>query len=387
MANPSSLTVSELAQAMESIAPLALAEPWDNVGLLVGDPGSKIKGPVVITIDLTPAVMSEAEQLKAGAIIAYHPPIFAPIKRLVATDPRQHAILRAVRAGMAVYSPHTALDSAPGAMSDWLADCALPKGKPRAADRRALVPKALPAPSEEAKIVTFVPASEVDKVRGALASAGAGSIGRYSVCSFATEGTGTFFGSPESKPVVGRPGELESVREVRLEMVLPGRAVPLALELIRRFHPYEEAAVDVYPLLPKARRDTGSGRRLVLDEPVNLAGLAARLKGALRASHVQVAPSPVHGESFEFTHIGLCPGAGASLLDAAVREGCQLFITGEMKHHEVLDANARGVSVVLGGHSTTERGYLPALAARLEKMLPDGRFQVATTDRTLMQTV
>ncbi|HYD02148.1 MAG TPA: Nif3-like dinuclear metal center hexameric protein [Phycisphaerales bacterium] len=380
-------TVADLAAAMESIAPLALAEEWDNVGLLVGDASARVNGPVVITIDLTPAVIAEAESLKAGAVIAYHPPIFTAIKRLTAAEPRQHAILRAVRAGMAVYSPHTALDSAPGGMGDWLADCALPPGKPRAADRRALVPKALPRPMEEAKIVTFVPAADVDKVRAGLASAGAGTIGKYTVCSFASEGTGTFFGAADSKPAVGKPGALESVREVRLEMVLAQRAVPLALELLRQFHPYEEAAVDVYPLLARPRRDTGSGRRLVLDQPVTLAEMAARMKKSLRATHVQVAPAPQHGEKHTFTHVALCPGAGASLLDAAARERCELFVTGEMKHHEVLEANARGVSVLLGGHSTTERGYLPTLAARLGEMLPKMKFQTAASDRVLMQTV
>jgi len=380
-------TVFELSAAMETIAPLSLAEEWDNVGLLVGDPAAAITGPVVITIDLTPAVIAEAESLKAGAIIAYHPPIFTPIKRLVATDPRQQAILRAVRAGMAVYSPHTALDSAPGGMGDWLADCAMPPGKSRAADRRALVPKALPRPTEEAKIVTFVPAGEVEKVRGALASAGAGTIGKYTVCSFGSPGTGTFIGAPDSKPAVGAPGVLESASEVRLEMVIPRRAVPLALELLKQFHPYEEVPVDVYPLCDKPRRDTGAGRRLVLDEAVTLAQVAERMKAALGVSHVQVAPAPNHAKGFAFTRLGLCPGAAAGLLDAASREGCQLYITGEMKHHEVLEANARGVSILLGGHSATERGYLPTLARRLGEMLPKAAFQTAVADRTLMQTV
>jgi dinuclear metal center YbgI/SA1388 family protein len=381
--------VADLMLAMESIAPLALAEEWDNVGLLVGDAGARIGGPVLITIDLTPAVIAEAESVKAGAIVAYHPPIFTPIKRLTAADPRQHAILRAVRAGMAVYSPHSALDAAPGGMGDWLADCVLPAGKPRAADRRALIPKALPRPTEEAKIVTFVPADAVEKVRGALASAGAGMIGKYSVCSFAVEGTGTFLGSPDSKPVVGKAGELESAREVRLEMVIALRAVPLALELLKQFHPYEEVPVDVYPLLGRARRDTGSGRRLVLDQPATLGEIAARLKKSLKTSHVQVAPAAGagHGEKYAFTHVALCPGAGASLLDAAAKERCELFITGEMKHHEVIEANARGVSVLLGGHSTTERGYLPTLAAKLAELMPRAKFQTAVSDKTLMQTV
>ncbi|MFT3683659.1 MAG: Nif3-like dinuclear metal center hexameric protein [Phycisphaerales bacterium] len=380
-------TVANLAAAIETIAPLPYAEPWDNVGLLVGDPAAEISGPVVITIDLTPAVIAECEDARAGAIIAYHPPIFQAIKRLTAADPRQHAVLRAVRAGMAIYSPHTALDGAPGAMSDWLTDCALPPGQPRAADRRALIPRALPAPTQEAKIVTYVPAAEIDNVRGALASAGAGTIGKYTVCSFATPGTGTFLGSTDAKPAVGRPGALESVPEVRIEMVIPLRAVPLALELLNQFHPYEEVPVDVYPLHPKPRREAGTGRRLVLDEPVTLAQMAERMKKALHTSHVQVAPAPGHKPEFQFTRIGLCPGAGASLIEAAAAEGCQLFITGEAKHHEVLDANARGLTVLLGGHSTTERGYLPHLADRLATMLPDLRFQTAKTDKILMQTV
>ncbi len=380
-------TIADLAAAMETIAPAALAEEWDNVGLLVGDPGARVGGPVLLTIDLTPAVIAEAESIKAGAIVAYHPPIFTPIRRLTADDSRQHTILRAVRAGMAVYSPHTALDSAPGGMCDWLADCVLPAGKPRSADRRALVPKALPRASEEAKIVTFVPANELSKVRGALASAGAGRLGKYTVCSFATAGEGTFLGGPDSRPAVGKPEVLESANEVRLEMVIPLRAVPLAMELLKGFHPYEEVPVDVYPLLGRPSRDTGAGRRLVLDKPVTMAQMAARLKAALKASHVQFAAAPGHAEAFAFSHIGLCPGAASSLLDAAAREGCQLFITGEMKHHEVLDANARGVSVLLGGHSTTERGYLPILAARLGELMPRAKFQTAASDKTLMQTV
>lgn len=382
-----STTVGDLSATIESIAPPGYAEPWDNVGLLVGDPAAAVNGPVVLTLDLTPAVIDECERVKAGAILAYHPPIFQPIKRLTALDQRQHAVLRAVRAGMAIYSPHTALDGAPGAMSDWLADCALPAGSPRAADRRALLPRALPTPTQEAKIVTFVPAGEVDKVRGALASAGAGLIGEYSVCSFSAPGTGTFLGSPDTSPATGKPGVLETLGEVRLEMVIPLRAVALAVELLNQFHPYEEVPVDVYPLLPKPRREAGTGRRLMLDEPVTLTEMAERMKRSLKIGHVQVAPAACHGPGHRFSRIGLCPGAGAALIEIAAAERCELFITGEAKHHEVLDANARGLTVLLAGHSNTERGYLPHLALRLGGLLPGLTFVTAASDRTLMQTV
>lgn len=381
-------TVADLLGALDRIAPLALAEEWDNVGLIAGDPAAAMRGPVVLTIDLTEATLAEAEAMRAGAIIAYHPPIFTPIKRLVATDARQALILRALGRGMAIVSPHTSLDAAPGCMSDWLADAVLPTGSGGGGgDRRALIPKALSSPSQECKIVTFCPAKSVEQLRGALASVGAGNIGRYQACSFFAPGTGTFLGAAGTNPVIGSAGQLEHAEEVRLEMVLPRRSVPLALELLRRFHPYEEPAVDVYALEPKPDRGTGAGRRLTLDVPVTLHEVAERVKKHLGLQDVQIAPTPLRPEGAKVTRIGLCPGAGASLADAAAREGCDLFITGEMKHHEVLAANALGLSILLAGHSNTERGYLPKLAARLNEMLPGVEAKHASSDRMLMRTV
>jgi putative NIF3 family GTP cyclohydrolase 1 type 2 len=291
---------------------------------------------------------------------------------------------------MSILSPHTTLDAAPGAMSDWLADTVLDPAHPRAADRRAIVPKALPRPSEECKIVTFVPAADVDRVRGALASAGAGIIGPYSACAFFATGTGSFIAGPGARPAVTsgqsrHDGHLELVPEARLEMVLAARSVPLAIELLKRFHPYQEPPIDVYRLEPKPQRSAGAGRRLTLDQPVTIHQLAERVKRALGVSHVQIAPArdPAH----KISRVGVCPGAGAGLVDAAAREGCELYLTGEMKHHEVLAANAKGVGILLAGHSNTERGYLPRLAAHLASTIPGATFRHAACDRTLMQTV
>jgi len=382
MPNP---TVQSLLDALDAVAPSALAEDWDNVGLIAGDARDELRGCVLLSIDLTGPLIDEAEACGAGAIVAYHPPIFAPIKRLTAADARQGLLLRALRRGMSVVSPHTSLDAAAGAMSDWLADCVLEPGHTRSADRRALIAKALPAPTAECKLVTFVPAAEADKVRGALASAGAGLIGAYQACSFFAPGTGTFLGGPGTAPALGTPGHLESVPELRLEMVIPRRSIPLAIELLRSFHPYERPAIDVYALEPLPERGTGAGRRLTLDRPVPIGEIAARVRKNLGVSHVQIAPAFDPAKSI--ARVGVCPGAGASLVDAAAREGCELFLTGEMKHHEVLAANARGVGVMLAGHSNTERGYLPLLAARLRELIPGLDVRHAASDRTLMQTL
>jgi dinuclear metal center YbgI/SA1388 family protein len=366
------MKLAQLIAAIEAFAPLDLAADWDNVGLLMGSPEDAISGPVLMTIDLTSAVLQEAAQHKASAVIAYHPPIFHPIKRLTDTDPVERTLLRAARMGLAIYSPHTALDAAPGAMSDWLADAILDAPATRAGggDRRAIIPREALAVGAQVKIVTFIPTDRADAVRSALASAGAGKIGKYEVCSFAAAGTGTFFGTEGTTPTVGRVGRLEAVPEVRLEMVCSRRALAIAIETLRRFHPYEEPAIDVYPLHPQPTRAAGPGRKLTLDRATPLSALADRLKKHLRLPQVRVASAGSRGLQQPITHVGVCPGAGGSLAEAALKLGCEVFVTGEMKHHEVLAALRHGMSVILAGHTNTERGYLPVLAERLKAALP-----------------
>ncbi|MFN0132836.1 MAG: Nif3-like dinuclear metal center hexameric protein [Phycisphaerales bacterium] len=384
------MLVSDLVRAMESIAPLHLAEPWDNVGLLVGSADRRVAGPILLTIDLTECVLAEAVRARASAIVAYHPPLWEPIKRITSATPRGRVLLGAIEAGIAIYSPHTALDATAGGVTDWLCE-GLSGGAASgggdegkiAGDCRALMPHVARDQTQEVKIVTFVPESAADELRSALATAGAGIIGGYQVCSFATPGTGTFFGSDGTTPTVGQAGRLERTPELRLEMVCSKAALPLALETLRRFHPYEEPAVDVYELLGRPERSKGPGRRLVLDQPATLSTLAERLKAFLSIPVVNVARAGGAGESdLPVTTIGVVPGSGASMAAAARADGCEVFVTGEMKHHELLDALNAGTSVILAGHTNTERGYLPRLARRLSATLPDARVVVSQLDRS-----
>lgn len=381
-----SRTVRDLAESIQRIAPPELAESWDNVGLLVGRADRALEGPVVLTIDLTEAVLTEAIGAKAAAIVAYHPPVWEPLRRLSGASVRGRILLGAIEAGIAILSPHTALDAVSGGVTDWLCE-GISGGEPGriAGDCRALRPHTRRDESREVKLVTFVPGDHLDAVRKALASAGAGIIGEYQVCSFASAGTGTFLGGKNTKPAVGEAGRLESVAEFRLEMVCSKAAVPLALETLRRFHPYEEPAVDVYELLGLPERHAGAGRRLVLDRPATLAEIARRLKDHLGVSMVKVAQAP--GQSGELSRVGVCPGSGASLAEDALADGCEVFITGEMKHHEVLGALQAGMSVILGGHTNTERGYLPRLGAQIERLLPGVRTIVSREDRGLFEAL
>lgn len=359
------MKVADLAAAMQRLAPVEYAESWDRVGLLAGDSARELAGPVLLTIDLTEAVLDEAIAGRAGAIVAYHPPIFDPLTRVTDATPRQRVILRALEHRLAIYTPHTALDAVPGGITDWLCE-GLSGGEPGKinGDCRALEPHAKHPRTQELKIVTFVPQADAEKARNALASAGAGLIGAYTLCSFASPGTGTFLGAAGTDPAVGEPGRIEKVDEVRLEMVCSRAALAIALETLRNLHPYEEPAIDVYELVPAPRRGAGPGRRLVLDKPATVADLAQRLKAFIRRDRVRFA---VAGDADRpVTHVGVVPGSGESLSRLARREECEVFVTGEMKHHEVLGALNAGMSVILGGHTSTERGYLPRLASRLK---------------------
>jgi dinuclear metal center YbgI/SA1388 family protein len=377
--------MKDVMDAMERIAPLVHAEGWDRVGLLVGSPSRAVTGPVLLTIDLTERVLAETEALKASAVIAYHPPIWDPLARVTDATPQQRVVLRAVELGISVYSPHTALDAVPGGICDWLCE-GLSGGSPGriAGDCRALTPHYHRPSTEEVKIVTFVPADKLDVVRNALATAGAGIIGHYRVCSFTSPGTGTFLGGEGTHPAVGQPGRLESSEELRLEMVSSKAALPLALQTLRRFHPYEEPAVDVYELLPRPQREFGAGRRLVLDRPTTVAELAERLKKFLGTASVRFADA---GLAVSVRTVGVCAGSGAELLSAAKAEGCEVYVTGELSHHKVMAALHAGVSVVLGEHTGTERGYLPRLAERLAQELPGVRAVVSTADRDPLRPV
>lgn len=375
------MLIADLITAIESIAPPTLAESWDNVGLLLGDRHADLVGSVLLTIDLDDAVLKEAIEQRASAIIAYHPPIFSAFKRLTADTPQGKLLLSAIQRGIAIYSPHTALDACAGGVCDWLLElCA---GGTAITSRSSLTSPAAPS---QLKLVTFVPTEPADvltRVRSALANAGAGHIGHYDQCSFTLTGTGSFRGDDTTNPAVGQRGKLESVNEHRLEMVLPARALPDVIAALRRAHPYEEPAFDIYPLHTQARTDVGAGRVGTLKSPTSVRGIVETLRKAWPHAVVQFASADEHRP---LSRIAVCPGSGASLLDAAIDHGAEVFITGEMKHHEVRGALDEGMSIIVAGHTETERGYLPVLASRLASTLPNVAFNVSKADRPPMRT-
>jgi len=380
------MQVRDLVRAMERIAPRRYAEDWDRVGLQVGRPDAELQGPVLLTIDLTERVLGEALQIGASAVVAYHPLIWDPMASITGDTARGRIVLGAAEAGVSVYVPHTALDAVPGGISDWLCEVLSGSEEPGriAGDCRSLEAWA-PDGAKEVKLVVFVPQDAAERVRNALATAGAGRIGEYELCSFGSPGIGTFRGGESTDPAIGEAGQFETVEEVRMEMVCPRAALPLAIETLKHFHPYEEPAFDVYELASKPERRVGVGRRLVLDQAVELEELADRLKRRLGRARVRATAGVFEGR--EIRSIGVVPGAGESLAGRAVREECELFVTGEMRHHQILDALHHGLGVLLAGHTNTERGYLPRLGERIERELPGVSARLASGDEDLLSVM
>ncbi len=373
-------SVGALAAALDSIAPGRLAESWDNTGLLLGNRGARCAR-VLLTIDFTRAVLAEALKSRVDAVVAYHPPIFHPLKRLTADDPHQSVLLDAVHAGIAVLSPHTALDACKGGVNDWLAEGVAGSWRDieRARGYEPLKPAHSLPGGEAFKIVVWVPHDAAVRVRDAMAQAGAGVIGRYDRCSTMTPVIGTFRGLPESRPAVGVAGRLEEVAEIRLEMVAAAERVAWAVAAMRAVHPYETPAFEVHGLAARPSLDEGQGRLIVLRTPATASQVASRLRKHLNTARIELAASP-EARNMKHERIGLCAGAGFSLASEAFARGATLFVTGEARHHEQLSCVAQGCALLLAGHSQTERGYLPRLAARLASGLPGVSFQCSKKD-------
>tara|TARA_Y100001933_G_scaffold139723_1_gene138596 strand:+ start:32557 stop:33675 length:1119 start_codon:yes stop_codon:yes gene_type:complete len=365
------MKLDQITGILNKIAPVHLAESWDNVGLLVGNRSANVRK-ALMCIDLTEAVLEEAISVKAGLILAYHPPVFKALKTVTDADTKSRIVLRAIEKKIAIYSPHTALDAASGGVNDWLCE---PFGN---GSTRPIEPSSGPV-RKQFKLITFVPHVNLDQVRIAMAQAGAGQIGNYEQCSFITGGTGTFKGNRKSKPAVGKAQKLEHVPEARLEMVTPASVLPAVINALRDAHPYEEPAYDIIALhnLP-TESSQGMGRILTVEKSLTLNTCISRLKKHLGVRTLDIAKA-VGKASHSIRKIGICAGAGGSLLESA--GDIDLFITGEMRHHDVLAAVDRGISVLLAGHTQTERPFLPRLRDMLvEQGARTVQWQVSQAD-------
>jgi len=359
-------TVGDLIDLLDRRYPPSWAEPWDNPGLQVGDRTAKV-GRVSVALDPTLETIREARERDAQLLITHHPLVFEPLSRVDVGEPVAAAVAEALAGGVSVFACHTNADVASPGVSDALAD-RLGMGE----RREPLQPTA----GARAKIVTFVPEEHAHPLLEAMSLAGAGSIGEYDVCSFRAAGTGTFRPSVAADPAKGKKQVVNEVEEVRFEMLVPRERVEAVVAALVDAHPYEEPAYEVIALeAAGGSGGIGLGRIGELSSPIDAGVLAERCREALGAD-ARMVGDPAR----TVRRLAVCGGSGVSLIGAAAAARADALVTGDVKHHQALEAEAAGIAVIDAGHHGTEWPWVEALATALAP--PSGAFEVAvaTTD-------
>lgn len=347
--NAVQFTVGDIARSLEKLAPLALQESYDNCGLLAGESSTVVRG-ILVSLDVTEAVVDEAIQKGCNLIVSHHPLIFSGLKSITGKNWVERTLLKALRNNICLYAIHTNLDNVAAGVNAVMA------AKIGLIDTRVLSPKK----GTLKKLVTFVPTADVEQVRSALFTAGGGQIGLYDQASFSLPGTGTFRPLEGTNPHIGQIGAFTQVAETRLEILFENHRQSTVLKALFASHPYEEVAYDIYSLENK-QQDVGSGRIGELAEPVPtmtfLKTLQNTFGGGLRYTEIV---------KKEVQKIAVCGGSGSFLLEDAIAAGADVLVTADFKYHQFLEADKRIIIADIG-HFESEQFTITLLTNYLRE--------------------
>ncbi|MDT5009461.1 MAG: hypothetical protein QOH57_1078 [Mycobacterium sp.] len=336
-----SVRLSDVIAVLEEAYPPGLAQSWDSVGLVCGDPSDTVDS-VVVAVDATAAVATEVPE--GGLLLAHHPLLLRGVDSVAASTPKGSLVHTLIRSGRALFTAHTNADSASPGVSDALADAV-------GIDVDGVLSPLSDGPELD-KWVVFVPQENADPLRLALFAAGAGQIGDYSHCSWSVAGIGQFLPGQGAAPAIGSVGSVEHVVEDRVEVIAPASARAAVLAAMRTAHPYEEPAFDVLALAPLPG-DVGLGRVGSLRSPEPLHQFVSRVQSALPTTSwgVRAAGDP----DAQVARVAVCGGAGDSLLPDVARAGVDVYVTADLRHHPA-DEHRRvsEVALVDAAHWATE---------------------------------
>lgn len=358
----------QIIEMFERFAPKKYAMDGDPVGLLVGTLNKKVSR-VLIALDVLENVVDEAIEKKAELIIAHHPVIFRPIKRLSLDEPGGRLIEKLIKNDIAVYAAHTNLDVAKGGVNDLLADTL------QLRNTSVLVPT---YEEKFKKLAVFVPVEQASDVLAALGSAGAGFIGDYSHCSFSTPGTGRFLPGDAANPFIGEKGKLEEVSEIKIETVYPESLEKKVVSAMIKTHPYEEPAYDLYPLSLKGE-ELGLGRIGELPEEMTLKEFASHVKKALNVEGVRV----IGDLGSLIKKVAVLGGDGNKYYQHAKRKGADVYVTGDFYYHTGHDAMNIGLNIVDPGHhmeKVMKKGVAKVLEQHAKQLGYDVSFHPSEPD-------
>ncbi len=347
------MKLNNLVKKIENKYPLNLAYNWDNVGLIVGDFDNDIKR-ILVTLEANESIIEEAIENKIDLIVTHHPFIFKKINKINTKDLKGRLIHKLIKNDIALYSMHTNFDIAIDGLNDYFMEIMGFKNT-----------KILDVTHSDTlyKIAVYVPVSHEIIVREALGEAGAGYIGNYSHCTFNTQGIGTFKPENDANPFIGTVGEIESVKEVKIETIVPSKLLQKTIDNMIKSHPYEEVAYDVYKLENKGE-SVGLGRYVLLNDKISLQDLCEEIKLKLNMDYIRVV-----GElDTKIKKIAVVTGAGSDMVSLAKSKNCDVIITGDVKYHEAQDALDMGMCIIDCGHFDTEDIFKDVMKRFLDKL-------------------
>ncbi len=361
------MNVKNIAAIIDEQVPLKLAQDWDNVGLLVGRDNKTVKN-ILLTIDVTKDVVAEAKRLKTDLIVSYHPVIWDGLKQIT-NQTKNGVILELIQKDIAVFSIHTALDTVCGGVNDGLAEM-IGINNPQPLGDFVNDPQ-----GDLYKLVVYIPVESVNMVSKAIFDVGAGHIGNYSRCSFMAEGTGTFYPLQGANPSIGKRGKLEKVSEMRFETIVPATRLQTCIDAMLDAHPYETPAYDCFRLYNHIDK-YGLGRIGKLAKPQKISTLIQKIKRATGVKAVGI----VGNANRTATSAAVCAGTCGKIVNQAIAAGADLYLTGELKHHEALAAREAGLTCLCLSHTNSERFILKKFANQLKKKLKDVKISISKQD-------
>ena len=332
------MTVQDIISELETVAPLAYQESYDNAGLLVGNRTDAVEK-VLITLDVTESVVREAIECGANLIISHHPLIFRPLKSINSATETGRCIMLALQNNIAIYACHTNIDSVSNGVNAMICD------KIGLQNKKILSPRA----NCLTKLISYVPKQHAETVLEALFSAGAGCIGNYDKCSFSSDGVGTFRANENAHPFVGEKNELHHENETRIEVVFPNEKTNAVVANLLQNHPYEEVAYDLFPI-KNTFSLVGDGMIGDLPTPEKTTEFLKRIKDTFGCGVIR--HTNITKESI--SRIAVCGGSGSFLIHDAIRSKADVFITADVKYHDFFNAENKIILADIGHYESEQ---------------------------------
>ncbi|WP_452228586.1 Nif3-like dinuclear metal center hexameric protein [Lacinutrix sp. MEBiC02404] len=362
------MIVQDVINYLEEFSPLAYAEDFDNVGLLVGNKNTNLTG-VLVTLDTLEEVVDEAIRENCNLIVSFHPIIFKGLKKITGKTYVERVVIKAIKHDIAIFSMHTALDNAWQGVNNMICNQLQLK------NRSVLIPQS----QTIKKLTTFVPKEQAEKVRKALFSGGAGNIGNYSNCSFNTQGFGTYKGNENSNPTIGKKGETHQEEETQVSVTFAKHLQAEVLKALFKAHPYEEVAYEIVTL-ENNNQHIGIGMVGELENAMTEADFLKYLKTKMQATcirHSNLLNKPIK-------KVAVLGGSGSFAIPAAKASGADVLVTSDLKYHDFFSAES---SIVLAdiGHYESEQYTKNGLVAHLTKKITNFAVVLSKTNTNPVQ--